>query len=82
VAVAQVKNNTTRAWEVWGAPWQVQAEATTDPTSTQLSDANHFAMYRKNDKLVFAVNIGGTINYLSIQLDGSDTSWSWSTSAP
>lgn len=76
------RNITTAVAQIWAAPWLVMAEATANPTSTQLSDGNHFAMYRKADKLVIAFNISGTINYLTIDLDGSDTSWAQSTSAP
>jgi len=82
VAVAQIQNDGSRIWETWGAPWQVQAEASTDPTSSQLTAGNHFATYRKNDKLVIAYNNGGTITYLTIPLDGSTTTWTQSTTAP
>lgn len=81
-AIIQARNNLTPVWEVWPAPWQVQAEATTDPTTTQLADGNHFAIYRKNEKLVLAYNNAGTITYLTIPLDGATITWTQSTIAP
>lgn len=80
--IFQGRNITTTVWETWAAPWQVQAEATTDPTSTQLADGNQFAVYRKADKFVIAYNNGGTITYLTIPLDGSTTTWTQGTTAP
>lgn len=63
------------------------AETTSDPSASELSVAGSnaqdvFRMYMKNDKLVVAVNRSGTVNYLTIPLDGSTTTFSWSTSAP
>lgn len=80
--IAQFRNNTTPVWELWPAPWQVQAEAATDPGTTQLVAGNHFSLYRKNDKLVIAYNNAGTITYLTIPLDAATTTWTQSTTAP
>lgn len=82
VAIAEVHNNTAPVWSLWGAPWQVQTEATTDPTSSQLSAGDQFAIYKKNDKFVIAYNNAGTITYLTIPLDGATTTWTQSTTAP
>lgn len=62
----------------------IYQETATDPAGlTAIGSAGaNVAQYVKNDKLVFAVNIGGTVNYLTLDLDGADTSWSWSTTAP
>lgn len=62
--------------------WLIAKELSTDPTTTQLTASDHFTVYRKNDKLVFAYNNGGTITFLSIPLDGSTTTWTHNTSAP
>lgn len=63
------------------------AERSADPSAADLtSGANakdRVQMYMKSDKLVFAYNDGaGTVNYLTIPLDGSTTTWTNGTSAP
>ncbi len=63
------------------------AETASDPSASDLTIAGSntqdtFRLYMKNDKLVIAVNRSGTVNYLTIPLDGSTTTWGWSTSAP
>lgn len=63
-------------------PVLVFDEADADPGTGDLDDADSFALYRKGDKLVIAHNVGGTINYLTIPLDGSSTAWSQGTTAP
>lgn len=80
--IARLTNNGTVGYEFWGGYWQVQKEAATDPTATQLTDGDHFSIYRKNDKFVIAYNNGGTITYLTIPLDGSTNTWTQSTTAP
>src|SRR5690606_855582 len=80
--VLRLTNNGTFGYVFWADYWQVQKEATADPTSSQLSAGDHFAIYRKNDKLVIAYNNGGTITYLTIPLDGSTTTFTQSTTAP
>ena len=69
-------------WRIEQAGWLVGQEFATDPGTTVLTAGADFAQYRKNDKLVFAHNVGGTIYYLSIPLDGSTTTWTHSTTAP
>lgn len=69
-------------WRIEQAGWLVGKEFATDPGTTVLTAGADFAMYRKNDKLVFAHNVAGTINYLNIPLDGSTTTWTHSTTAP
>jgi len=80
--IVRLANNTTTGYEFWADYWQVQKEATADPTTSQLTAGDHFSIYRKNDKLVIAYNNGGTITYLTIPLDGSTTTWTQSTTAP
>ncbi len=81
-AIAQITNNGVAGWEFWGDYWQIQKEATADPGTARLSAGDHFAIYRKNDKLVVAYNNAGTITYLTIPLDGATTTWTQSTTAP
>lgn len=57
-------------------------ELSADPGTSDLLADSAIAIYTKNDKLVFAYNNGGTITYISLDLDGSDTTWTHSTSAP
>lgn len=62
-------------------------ETSSDPSASDLTIAGSntedvFKFYMKNDKAVIAVNRSGTVNYLTIPLDGATTAWSWSTSAP
>lgn len=63
------------------------AEQTTDPSAADLTIAGSntqdtFALYMKADKLVVAYNLSGTVNYLTIPLDGATTTWTQSTTAP
>lgn len=63
------------------------AETTSDPSAGDLSIAganaqDTFRLYMKNDKLVVAYQISGTVNYLTIPLDGATTTWTQSTTAP
>ena len=63
------------------------AEQTTDPSAADLTIAGSntqdtFALYMKADKLVVAYNRSGTVNYLTIPLDGTTTTWTQSTTAP
>lgn len=69
-------------WRIEQAGWLVGQEFASDPGTSVLTAGADFAMYRKNDKLVFAHNVAGTINYLSIPLDGSTTTWTQNTTAP
>jgi hypothetical protein len=63
------------------------AETTSDPAAGDLTIAGSnaqdtFRLYMKNDKLVVAYNRSGTVNFLTIPLDGSTTTWTQSTTAP
>lgn len=63
------------------------AETTTDPSAADLTIAGSntqdvAAIYVKNDKLVVAYNRSGTVNYLTIPLDGATTTFTQSTTAP
>lgn len=63
------------------------AETNTDPSAADLTIAGSntqdvAAIYVKNDKLVVAYNRSGTVNYLTIPLDGATTTFTQSTTAP
>jgi len=63
------------------------AETTSDPSAADLTIAGSnaqdtFRLYMKNDKLVVAYQVSGTVNYLTIPLDGATTTWTQSTTAP
>lgn len=60
----------------------VFTEQSANPTTSELSADAAMAIYTKADKLVIAYNNGGTMTYITLDLDGSDTTWSHSTSAP
>jgi len=60
----------------------VLPELTTNPGTSDLTADAAVAIYTKADKLVFAYNNSGTMTYISLDLDGSDTTWTHSTSAP
>lgn len=62
--------------------WLIAKQASANPTTSNLTAGDHFSIYRKANKLIFAYNNSGTMNYLSIPLDGSTTSWTNSTTAP
>jgi len=62
--------------------WQLASEATTDPTTNDLTSLNRVAIYMKNDKFVVAYNNAGTITYIKIAMDGSATTIVHNTSAP
>lgn len=63
------------------------AESSSDPSASDLTVAGSnvqdvAAVYTKSDKLVIAYNRSGTVNYLTIPLDGSTTTFTQSTTAP
>lgn len=68
----------------------ILAERTTNPSAGDLTSGSNVedrvGVYMKADKIVIAVNLSGTVNYLSTALDGTGTAgtavWTWSTSAP
>jgi len=57
-------------------------EVDANPTTSDLAADSAVAVYTKADKLVFAYNNGGTMTYITLDLDGSDTSLTHGTSAP
>ena len=66
------------------APWAVMPEATSDPGAGLLASGNHVALYRKNDKIVIAYNVSGTIWYMTADLNTTSgtVTWTRSTTAP
>lgn len=50
------------------------------PETTELSSDAEVAMFTCEDTLIFAYNNGGTMTYISLDLDGSDTSFTHGTS--
>lgn len=58
------------------------AELDTNPGTADLAADAALAVYTKADKLVFAYNNGGTVTYITLDLDGSDVTWAHGTSAP
>lgn len=64
------------------AGWLIQKEVTTNPGTSDLTADAAVAIYNKADKLVFAYNNGGTITYITLDLDGSDITWAHGTTAP
>ena len=60
----------------------ILTELTANPTTDDLAADAALAIYTKADKLVFAYNNGGTLTFITLDLDGSDTSLTHGTSAP
>lgn len=73
---------TTKRGEFTAAGHLVLAELAANPGTSDLAADAAIAVYTKADKLVFAYNNGGTVTYITLDLDGSDTTWAHSTSAP
>lgn len=65
-----------------GGGWLSMDEADANPATGDLAADDAFSIYRKADKLVIAHNLAGTMNYLTIPLDGSTTTWTQGTGAP
>lgn len=65
-----------------GGGWLSMDEADANPATTDLAADDAFSIYRKADKLVIAHNLAGVMNYLTIPLDGSTTTWTQGTGAP
>lgn len=59
---------------------QPRAENLTSGESANVLD--RAAVFVKNNKFVIAYNNAGTITYITIDLDGSDTTWAHGTTAP
>jgi hypothetical protein len=57
-------------------------ETSTGITTGDVADGNGVGIYVKGDKLVIAYNSGGTLNYLTLDLDTADTTFAVSTTAP
>lgn len=57
-------------------------EQTTNPGTSDLAADAAVAVYTKADKLVFAYNNSGSMTYITLDLDGSDTTLTHGTSAP
>jgi|TARA_R100000093_G_C1917579_1_gene64767 hypothetical protein len=57
-------------------------ENTSLPATGDLSSDAEIALGTCNDSVIFSYNNGGTMTYLTIDLDGSDTSWAQSTDTP
>lgn len=64
------------------AGWLIQQEVASNPGTSDLTADGAVAIYNKADKLVFSYNNGGTLTYITLDLDGSDTTWTHGTSAP
>lgn len=65
--------------------WLIVKELSTNPTTTQLAAGDQFAVYKKADKIIFAVNEGGTIKYLVFDTTvatGTGKTYEVTTSAP
>lgn len=60
----------------------IMDESDANPTTTELDADDSFAIYSKANTFVIAYNLAGTMNYLTIPLDGSTTTWTNSTTAP
>lgn len=59
---------------------QPRAENLTSGEAANIRD--RIGLFMKNDKVAFAYNNGGTINYLTGLADGSTTTWTNNSSAP
>lgn len=61
-------------------------EVSANPSAADLTSGadakDRLQVYMKADKLVFAYNNAGTVTYITLDLDGSDTTWTHGTSAP
>ena len=81
-AMAFLTDNTERMRLLADKPVLVMDEADADPSTTDLDASDSVAIYTKSNKLVFAYNLAGVINYLTIPLDGATTTWTQGTTAP
>lgn len=76
------RDNTTTVWQIPDGGWPVWTELTANPGTGVLPSLAAFAVYMKADRFIIGYNLSGTINYLSIALDGSTTAWTHNTTAP
>lgn len=68
-------------WRIEQGGFWIGQQLSADPGTTVVG-TTEIALYRKNSKLVAAHNLGGTMYFLSIPLDGTSTSWTQGTTAP
>jgi hypothetical protein len=77
---------TTEKLRILPAGHLTMIESTANPSAGDLTSGTNakdrLAVYMKADKLVFAYNNAGTVTYITLDLDGSDTSFTHGTSAP
>ena|SRR3990167_6813770 len=62
--------------------WFTGSEISANPVAGDLTSLGQFAIYQKADKFVIAYNNAGTMTYITLDMNGSDTSWSHGTTAP
>ena|SRR3990167_265530 len=62
--------------------WLTGSEISANPVAADLTSLGQFAIYMKGDKFVIAYNNAGTMTYITLDMDGSDTSWTHGTTAP
>ncbi len=60
----------------------VLSELSTNPGTSDLTANGAVAVYTKGNTLVFAFNNSSVMTYVTLALDGSDTTWAQGTSAP
>lgn len=65
-----------------GGGWMTLNEADANPGTADLADGDEAAVYMKAGNVCFAQNVGGTINFLYIPIDGSTTTWTANTTGP
>lgn len=65
-----------------GGGWMTLNEADANPGTADLADGDEAAVYMKAGNIVFAQNVGGTINFLYAPLDGATTTWTANTTGP
>lgn len=57
-------------------------EMSSNPVIGDLTSLAAFAIYQKADKFVIAYNNAGTMTYITLDMDGSDITWTHGTTAP
>lgn len=65
-----------------GGGWATMNEADANPAAGDLADGDEAAVYVKAGNIVFAQNVGGTVNFLYCPIDGSTTAWTANTTGP
>lgn len=76
-------------WRINNKGHLIHQEVSADPALQELTGdlvyqltEDRMAIYMKNDKFVIAYDLSGVVNYLTIPLNGSTTTWTQSTTAP